>query len=278
MPKVSIIMGTYNSCKRIDLAIQSIIIQSFKDWEFIICDDGSTDNTFEKILSWQKKDNRIRPIKNEKNLGLATTLNNCLKYCNGEYIARMDDDDISLSSRLEKQVKFLDENQEYAFVSSNIKIFDGEKIQGIKKVPEKPSKKNFLWNSCFVHPATMFRYKDLIKVNGYRVAKETERSQDYDLFMRMYSVGLKGYNIQEPLYLYYINPNEKKKKIKYKYRVNEAIIRYKGFKSLKLFPIGFPFVIKPLIIGLIPLNIIELGKSKFYNKKSNKTSENFLKK
>ncbi|MFN3568498.1 MAG: glycosyltransferase family 2 protein [Caldimicrobium sp.] len=265
MPKVSVIMGVMNAASRIDESIKSIIEQTFTDWEFIICDDGSIDNTYSKLLEWQKKDKRIIPIKNEKNIGLAATLNHCIRYCNGKYIARMDDDDFSYPSRFQKQVDFLDDNTEYAFVSSSCKIFDGKKVYEPKKLSiEKPKKEDFLWSSRFIHPATMFRTQALKEANGYREAKETIKSQDYDLFMRLYSKGMIGYNIQEPLLCYYVNPAVKRKKLKYKFRINESIIRYKGFKAMGiLLPKGIPYIFKPLIVGFIPVNILELAKRKY---------------
>lgn len=261
MPKVSVIMGVFNASSHLDDSIQSIINQTFTDWEFIICDDGSKDDTYNKLLSWKKKDDRIIPIKNKKNLGLAATLNKCIEYSKGEYIARMDDDDISYPDRLQKQVDFLDKNRDYAFVSSLCDIYDGNYtyISKVKTI-EKPTKKDLLWQSRFIHPATMFRVEALNKVNGYRVARETIKSQDYDLFMRLYAEGFKGYNIQEPLLRYYINPDVKKKKTKYKFRINEAIIRYKGFKKLGFPIIGIPFIIKPLIVGIIPIKLLESMK------------------
>lgn len=251
MPKVSVIMGVFNATYRMDNAINSIIEQTFTDWEFIICDDGSSDNTYNKLLEWQQKDSRIIPIRNEKNVELAATLNHCIKNCKGKYIARMDDDDFSYPERFQKQVDFLDEHLEYALVSSLIDLYDGEKIiitRNGKK--ENPQNEDFLFNSCFVHPATMFRGEALKAVNGYRVAQETTRAQDYDLFMRMYALGYRGYNIQETLFRYFVNPNAMKKR-KYKYRFDEAIVRYKGFKLLGLLPKGIPYIIKPLIVGLI---------------------------
>lgn len=95
MPRVSIIMGVYNGFKRMDRSIQSIIEQTYKDWEFIICDDGSSDDSYKKLQEYATKDNRIVVIKNVQNAGLAQTLNNCLKEVKGEYVARMDDDDYS---------------------------------------------------------------------------------------------------------------------------------------------------------------------------------------
>jgi len=265
LPRVSIIMGVYNAAERMDEAIKSIINQTFTDWEFIICDDGSTDNTYYRLLEWSKIDKRIIPIKNETNKGLAATLNHCITYARGEYIARMDDDDYSYPHRLEKQVEFLDKNKEYAFCSSIALLYDGDITyapQMNKK--EKPEAKDFLFTSCFIHPATVFRAEELKKAGCYRVAKEITRTEDYDLFMRMYAMGMKGYNIQEPLLRYFVNLDAMKKKRKYRHRIDEAIVRYKGFKALGLLPKGLPYVFKPLIVGLIPKNILFMIKNKKY--------------
>ena len=119
-PKISVIMGVYNGADRVDEAIASIRVQTFTDWEFIICDDASTDNTWEKLVEWSKIDSRIVPIRNEKNMKLAATLNKCLEHASGSYIARMDDDDYSYPWRLMAQNDFLDVNTYYAFVSGQV--------------------------------------------------------------------------------------------------------------------------------------------------------------
>ena len=251
--KISVIMGVYNCEDRVISAIDSIQKQTFTDWEFIICDDCSTDNTYEKLLEYSKSDNRLTILKNEHNMRLAYTLNRCLEVAKGEYIARMDDDDYSYSERFGKQVEFLDNNPEYDFVSSGVDIYDGEKIISHNK-PQyiTPRKEDFLWNTCFVHPATMFRATKLREVNGYRVAKETRRTEDFDLFTRMYAKGMQGYNLSSCLLRYYVNPFIMTEKRKYKYRVDAVIVRYKRFKELGLLPKGLLYVIKPLIVGLIP--------------------------
>jgi len=255
-PKVSIIMGVYNGKERLLSAIESIQNQTFKDWEFIICDDGSSDGTFNLLVSLAKKDPRIKPLKNPQNLGLTKTLNHCLTVAKGVYIARMDDDDYSYPDRLQIQVDFLDAQPEFDFVSSSVDIFDGKNVV-YKQVArrEQPKKTDFLWGSCFVHPATVFRANKLKDVKGYRFAKETRRAEDYDLFMRMYASGMKGYNIEKSLLRYYVNSDAMKKR-KFKYRVDEVIVRYKGFKNLGLFPKGYLYIIKPLIVSLIPKGIL----------------------
>lgn len=263
-PKISVIMGVFNGEERLEDSINSIIEQTYTNWEFIICDDCSIDGSYKKLLDIAEKDKRIIIIRNEKNLGLASTLNKCIEIAKGEYIARMDDDDYSYPERFQKQVEFLDNNVEYDIVSSSINLYDGEKIIFCKKIDNiYPKKEDFLWGSCFVHPATMFRKSSIIKVNCYREAKETRRAEDYDLFMRMYAKGMKGYNFSEPLLRYYTNIEAMKKR-KYIYRIDEAIVRYKGFKSLGLFPKAIPYIFKPLLVGLIPRKVLIIIQKKIY--------------
>lgn len=261
MPKVSIIMGVYNvnNDKKVKLAIDSIINQSFIDFEFIICDDGSIDGSYEYLKSIANIDERIILIRNDINKGLAYTLNSCLNIATGYYIARMDADDICYPTRLEEQVRFLENNRQYDIVGCNAELIDDNGVWGELKHIEIPQKKDFLFGSRFIHPTIMVKKKSYQLVNGYRVSKETIRGQDYDLFMRAYSLGCKGYNIQKNLYQYREDKNAYKKRT-YKNRINEAIVRYKGFKQMGLFPIGYIYVVKPLLVGLIPSKILKLNK------------------
>ncbi len=259
MPRVSVIMGIYNSNNEemVKSAIDSILNQTFKDFEFIICDDGSTDGTYELVKRLTKHDDRVILIQNEKNSGLAYSLNHCLSIAKGEYIARMDADDISLPERLEEEVAFLDNNKEFAIVGCNVKFFNSNGIWGKRCLPEFPEKASFLFTSPFVHPSILIRAEVMTVLCGYRVEKETLRTEDYDLFMRMYSKGYKGYNLQTELYCFREDENAYKRRA-YKYRLDEAKVRYKGFKSLGLMPRAIPYVIKPLIVGLLPQKFLSV--------------------
>lgn len=253
MTMISVVMGVYNGESVIDAAIESIRNQTVQDWELIIGDDCSSDGTFMKLEKWAKLDRRIKPFRNISNMRLAATLNRCLELASGEYIARMDDDDISYPERFEKQVNFLKTNTEYGFVSSLVDCYDGHQVvkNQFHRIA-RPQKKDFLRGTQFVHPATMFRKQCLEAVGGYRVVKETRRTEDYDLFMRLYAAGYYGYNIQEPLLRYLVNPETMKKRRLYRYRLDEAKVRWYGFQALKLMPQGIIYVVRPLLIGLIP--------------------------
>lgn len=226
MPKVSIIMGIYNTLKKeyLEMSINSILNQTFKDFEFIICDDGSTNECFKWAEELCKNDERCILIRNEENRGLSYTLNRCLKVAKGEYIARMDDDDISDKTRLEKQVKFLESNIEYSVISSNANIFDDDGVYGELVYPPIIRKENFLFGNPIIHPAVLVRKKAYELVKGYRDIKKTNRVEDYDLFMRMYANNIQMYVIQEKLLNYRQDKNSFNKR-KFKYRINEFLIR-----------------------------------------------------
>lgn len=211
-PKVSVIMGVYNckSSEKLRRSVQPIINQTFTNWEFFICDDGSTNGTLSLLYEIKEMDPRIQILHYDNNVSLGNALNTCLKHAKGEYIARQDDDDFSDKSRFEKQVKFLDENDDYCMVGCCAQVYDDNGVWGHYRVPEKPSKFDFLKNSPFMHPTMLMRRSALKIGGGYRIATETRRCEDYDLFMRMYSKGLYGYNIQEELYQYYILRNDQK--------------------------------------------------------------------
>jgi len=252
-PTVSVIMSTYNSdFKKLREAIQSIKEQTFTDWEFIICDDASTNSTYEILQSIAKKDDKIKVFRLDVNVGAAEARNVCLKYISGKYIAIMDDDDISYKNRLFEQVKALDENSDISIVSSNIEIFDGISIIGKRETKKSPTKEDFLWGLPFVHPATMFRATAIKQINGYRANVAHRQGEDYDLFMRLYACGYRGMNIQKILFRYFVNKSSMKKR-KFSHYLDEAIIRHSGFKSLGiLYPTGWFYVLKPLLVGLIP--------------------------
>ncbi|UTY38146.1 glycosyltransferase [Allocoprobacillus halotolerans] len=118
MVMISVIMSVYNDAKYLEKSIQSILNQTFKDFEFIICNDCSTDSSLSIIQEFQKLDSRIKIINNSTNLGLAASLNKCIEISLGQYIARMDSDDISFKNRLEVEYNFLMEHQEYDVVGS----------------------------------------------------------------------------------------------------------------------------------------------------------------
>ncbi len=262
MPRVSIVGGAYNvtAYHSFEKSIESILSQTFSDFELILCDDGSSDGTYARLSEFAERDSRIKLLKNEENLGLAASLNKCIAAASGEYIARHDCDDMAATDRLEKQVLYLDSHPEVGVLGTAARLFDENGVFGEVSFPEVVKKTDFLFNSPMQHGSVMFRREVLLAANCYRVAKETRRTEDYDLFMRI-ALFSQLHNLPEPLYYFCEDKNTVARR-KYKYRIDEAKVRWRGFKALGLLPRGILYVIKPLIVGLIPARLLMWLKSK----------------
>lgn len=253
MPKVSVLMGAYNCADTIAESIESIQGQTFTDWEMIICDDGSKDNTVEVVQSYVEKDNRIKLIRNEKNHGLSYTLNRCIENSTGEYCARMDGDDLCDPERFAIQNLFLDTHPEFGFVSTTMLRFDDRGVYQRPKIGDgfMPTKADLIKGSPFCHAPSMIRRSTYDAVNGYRDLPQILGDEDYDLWFRIYAVGISGYVIENPLYSMR-DGREAAKRRSFRRRLNEAWVRKEGYKA-----IGTPIykrllIIKPILIGLIP--------------------------
>lgn len=198
--KISVAMAIYNCAPTLREAIDSIIAQTFTDWELILCNDCSIDNSLEIAREYEKKYDNILVIENKKNLGLPASLNHCIEYAQGEYIARMDGDDISLPERFEMEIAFLVSHPEYVIVSCAMINFDENGDWGIQRKPEFPQKKDFVYDSPFCHAPCIMRKDALADVGNYTVREDLRRGQDYFLWHKFYCKGYKGYNIQTPYY------------------------------------------------------------------------------
>lgn len=264
--KISIIMGIYNCEKTLDEAIESILNQTYKDWKLIMCDDGSIDKTYQLAERYAKKYKNIMLIKNESNRGLNYTLNHCLEYVDTKYVARMDADDISLPTRLEEEIKFLEKNNEYAFVSCSMIYFDenGEWGRGTSK--REPIKEDFIHGSPFCHAPCMVRTEAYKRVKGYSENKWLLRVEDYHLWYKMYLFGYKGYNIEAPLYKMRDDKDAISRR-KFKYRLNETYVKWLIFKNFEISYVKIIYVIKPLLIGLLPKFLYKKLHQKMHNVK-----------
>lgn len=250
--KISIIMGIYNCAKYLDEAIESILAQTYTNWQMIMCDDCSVDNTYEVASKYVKKyPNKFILIRNEQNQGLNKTLNICLELADGEYIARMDGDDISYPDRFQKEVDFLDSNPEYAIVSCPMEFFDEQGVFGRGKDFGEPQKKNIPKGTPFAHAPCMIRRNAFKDVGGYTVSDKLLRVEDQHLWIKMFSKGYRGYNLPEPLYAMRDDRNAFSRR-KYKYRINEARIITIAIKELKLPLWEYIYIFKPLILGILP--------------------------
>ena len=255
-PLVSIIMGMFNNEKTIKRCIQSVIEQTYENWEFIICDDCSTDNSYNIVKQIANEDRRIKLIKNGTNQKLAASLNHCLERAKGKYIARMDGDDICLPQRLMIQVEYLEQNNDIQVVGSTAQVSDGAEIFEVRRVKENPSTADVLSGPPFIHPSIMMRKSAYDKLNGYTVLQRTIRGQDLDLWYRFFAEGMKGYNLQEPLIIYF------EKRDDYKKRTFKTALMYTktnlyGYKLLRVPVVKYPLAFKPIVSFLIPNWIIK---------------------
>lgn len=253
---VSIIMGVYNCENRIEECIESIQAQTYTNWELIICDDCSVDNTFSVISDISKKESRIKVIRNQTNSKLAFSLNHCLEYAKGEYIARMDDDDICYPMRLETQVNFLENNLQYDAVGSLADVYNGKNIVGIRKTKKNPEPHDLIWGPCHIHPTVMVRKKAYDRLGGYTVSQRTQRGQDWDLWFRFYSEGMKGYNLQVPLIKYHESKEDKKKRtLKTAWMYTRTALY--GYRLIRVPIYSYIFAFKPIISTFLPNALLD---------------------
>lgn len=253
--KVSIIMGIYNCEETLVETIESIMEQTYKDWELIMCNDGSNDRTEEIANEFVEKDDRIKLIANEKNEGLAKTLNNCLKYATGDYIMRHDGDDLMAKDRIEKQVNYM-ENNKCDACGSGAYMFDESGVWGLRQSEMVPEKKCMILGAPFIHATVIIKKDVLLKVGGYSDNKLTkQRLEDYDLWIKLFEQNFILHNIQEPLIYFREDKNSYNRK-KRKFRITETKARLNACKRLNIPYIQRIFALKPLLVMLIPKKIL----------------------
>jgi len=199
-PRISVIMSVYNGGKFLKASIDSILNQTFADFEFIILDDGSDDNSVDIINSYQDK--RIC-LHNLNHQGLPSALNYGISIARAQLICRMDSDDIAQSQRFEKQLKFLDKNPEVDLCGTSISIIDeNDRLIGTRLMPVQHNEIiGTIDYSCnVIHPTYCFKKKIHDSIGGYR--KELLYSQDYDYLLRVIDKGYRVYNLPEVLLKY----------------------------------------------------------------------------
>lgn len=183
---VTVLMPVYNAGEFIKEAIDSILDQTYEEFEFLIINDGSTDSSINIIESY--KDKRIKLINNTENVGFTKSLNKGIEIAQGKYIVRMDADDIAETNRIEVQVEFMEDNEDVAVAGSNVVIFLSDKPL-IKKLTDFPTryseiKCKLLFESPIMHQTVIMR-KDVLLENNYRYKGEYKNIEDYELWMEM---------------------------------------------------------------------------------------------
>ena len=261
--KVTVIMAVYNEENYIEKAILSIEEQTIDDIELIVCDDASSDETYRILLELEKKYSNIILIRNKSNKGLAYSLNRCIEIANGEYLARMDADDVSLPERIEKQLLFLEKNTDYDLVGCQYVMIDNNNCKLYSHKLTIPTEKVLPLDVPFAHPTIIIRSSSMKKLNGYLVSKHTLRCEDLEMWYRFFSSGMKGYNLPEYLYLKKQDESDYKRKT-ISYGIDIFLVNISGLKLVKAKWFRFVLACKPLITVIVPNSfIIQYHKKKF---------------
>lgn len=243
-PKVSVIMSVYNGMPYLNMAVGSILEQSYKNFEFIIVDDASEDDSWKYLVS--KKDERIKLIRNKKNLGLARSLNIALRQANGDYIARMDADDISSPDRLRIQLKFMEGNPTTDICGLFVSVIDKQgKVIGIIKKPvtDKEIKRRLYWLTPIIHPTWFVKREVFAKLKGYD--EKWDYVEDFEFLIR--AKDFKMANIPKKL-LFFRSQRERRsqKAIEQIYR-NSLKLRLKVCREQNLGIVYFPIIARSYI-------------------------------
>lgn len=255
--KISVVMSVYNAEKYLRSAIDSILKQTYGDFELILINDCSKDSSAEIIKEYQQQDERVVVLENEENMGLTKSLNRGLSIAKGEYIARMDADDICALDRFEKQNKFLDEHPDYSFVSCIARYIDENgNPEQMRLFPETNEEiyKMMPKVDAVMHPGVMFRKKDIEKIGNY--CEDFRVVQDYDLWFRGMAAGYKFYNIQEPLVFFRRNESYNTRKSK-SYRLVDYEVRKKGYRINHMPLRKRVYLLIPLTLAYIPPVIMD---------------------
>lgn len=262
-PLISICMGVRyqkNNLALLERSIRSIQAQTYSNWEFLICERDSTPAAKRRLSSFAQEDSRIQLIDGTGTTGLAGQLNRCLEEAKGDWVARMDDDDFSHPQRLAVQMEYLLQNPQVAFVGCVARLEREDLPVGTRQLPAKPTVRDFLFVQPFLHPTLLFRREALNVVGNYCEESRCLGCEDYDLLLRLYETGLVGENIQDPLFTYTLPPKGSKKRTM-ALRWNEVKTRYIRFRTLGLLPGALPYIIKPVIVGMVPGPILDFLKS-----------------
>ncbi|WGS66043.1 glycosyltransferase [Marinitoga aeolica] len=251
-PLVSVVMSVYNGEKYLSDSIKSILDQTYENFEFLIIDDNSNDKSREILKKFSNIDDRIKVFFNNENKGLTYNLNFLINKSKGSLIARMDADDVSKNNRFEKQISFLMENTEVDILGTwaiDIDEFNNEIRKRTVPITDIDIKKIMLKVNPLIHSTIMFKKESLEKINFYDIKYRT--SQDYDMYFRAASIGLKFHNLNDYL-LYYRYERNYSKKRNFKYRLNDFYIKKNGFKINRVPYYKWYMLLIPIFLGIVP--------------------------
>jgi glycosyltransferase involved in cell wall biosynthesis len=260
---ISIIMSTYNDGLYIKRAIDSVLKQTYKNWELIIINDASTDNTNKIIEEYLSKDKRIKYLRNKKNRGLVSNLTNGFNLSRGKYIARIDSDDVwKENKKLEMQYKFLINNNDYGLIGclGNAVDSSGKFIFKINyPIKDGEIRRNILSKNCFIHSSILLKKNIYSKVGGYNL--NLKYFEDYDLWLKIGTVS-KFYNLSKRLVNLTVHQNSMTNIYQAK-RIKTVFAIIKKYKNIyPNYNLGFfRWSLRKYYLSLLPTDMINKIKN-----------------
>ena len=251
---VSVLMSVYNGAPTLEKAAASVLAQTYRNLELILCDDASTDDTWRIMQRIAAQDARVTVFQNKTNRGLGASLNGCLSRAGGEYIARQDADDVSDSDRIERTMDFL-LSSGAPYAACGVRVFDDGGVWSTRQYPQKITKHIIAQKNPFFHPTMVFRRAVLEGVGGYSETPETRRTEDYDLVMGLAAEGVIGENLPEILYSVY-EPKEAYLRHNAKTRLCEVRVRARGLRAMGSPASDYIYLVKPLIMACVPRGLM----------------------
>ena len=264
--RISVLMGVYNAEDRIRDAVLTIEQQTDQRIEFVICDDASTDHTYQMLEELADIYPNIVLLRNEVNQGLAFALNRCLMNSHGSYIARMDSDDLCKPERFKIQRNFLEEHPEYDLVGTGMIMVDekgrqtysrNKCVQDTDTLPKKVP---------FFHPTVLMHRYVLEQLGGYSVEKYTRRCGDLEMWYRFFHSGFRGYNLPDYLYIKTQGIDDyRRRKVIHGWEM--FIINLRGLRLIKAPWYKYLVAIKPVISAMVPKRIMKMYHDFIFRKK-----------
>ena len=251
--KLTVLMSVYNGEPYLEVAIKSILSQTFIKFDFLIIDDASTDKTSAILKKFSQQDSRIKIITNKQNQGLAYSLARGVETATTPWIARMDADDIAICDRLAKQMKYLEENPTIDILGSYaLNINSRGEILGERKVPlDHKNISRLIWTNPLIHPTVLFRRSAILKIGSYSCKTRQRIPEDYQLWFRACAAGLQFANLAEPL-IYYRFSEDNFVRNNLQFLLAHVLIGWQGCWQVKAAPLAYLGVTKPLVLGILP--------------------------
>lgn len=256
-PQLTVLMSVYNGLPYLPEAVESILGQTYRSFEFLIVDDASTDGSGEVLAKYARQDSRIRILTNEQNGGLGYSLARGLETASTLWIARMDADDVALPERLERQIAFLQEHPETDILGTWAKDVDADgNVLQQRRVPTGHKDiYRHIWTNPLIHSTVVFRREAILRVGSYLPVRSAP--EDYDLWFRCAAAGLRFANLPEVLLNYRFTRAQMKRSRTF--LRSHVLIGWRGCWRVKAGPLAFLGVTVPAIKLILPQPLEALG-------------------